>query len=170
MAHVLAGDGSYVLEFASKRNLKAILRYLLRRQRWSPFDPTPYEFTEMNYDFHPTWMRERLVEAKFHVKHQLTVSHFRLPLFKRLIPARILAAADGLCQPTGQWWQLTPSVFLLCIADKPKGAPHPDSLFRCPACGCQDLQESAAAIGCPACGRRWPVEDGIYDFKSSLPG
>jgi uncharacterized protein YbaR (Trm112 family) len=39
--------------------------------------------------------------------------------------------------------------------------------FRCPACGSLDLAETAGAVACKDCGRRWPIEDGIYNFKSS---
>jgi hypothetical protein len=166
MARILAGGGTYVLEFASKRHLKSIFRYALGRQQWSPFDPDPYEFVEMNFDFHPAWMRERLSRAGFHVKHQRTVSHFRLPLLKRWIPARALAALDGLCQPTGEWWQLTPSVFVHCILDKSNGGTPADGLFRCPACGSDALLESPEALTCQNCDHPWPVEDGIYDFKT----
>ena len=42
MGRILAESGTFVLEFASKRHLKAILRYALRRQQWNPFDPDPY--------------------------------------------------------------------------------------------------------------------------------
>lgn len=166
VARVVQGEGSYVVEFANKRNVKAIARYLLRRQEWNPFAPAPYEFAEMNLNFHPAWMRERLAEATFHVKRQLTVSHFRLPLLKRWIPAQLLAAADGLCQPTGRWWQLTPSVFLGCASGQPPAASPPAALFRCPGCGSSPLEESPATIVCPACGRQWPIDDGIYDFKT----
>src|SRR5512139_3606908 len=38
---VLQPRGTFILEFASKRNLKAILRYLTKRQDWSPFTPEP---------------------------------------------------------------------------------------------------------------------------------
>jgi ubiquinone/menaquinone biosynthesis C-methylase UbiE len=168
VARILAGSGEYVLEFASKRHLKAIFRYALGRQRWSPFDPVPYEFVEMNYDFHPAWMRERLTEAGFHVKHQRTVSHFRLSFLKRWVPARTLAFLDGLCQPTGSWWQLTPSVFAQCTVDKPAGVGSSEMLFCCPACRGGDLYESATEIVCNRCGRHWAIEDGIYDFKQPL--
>jgi ubiquinone/menaquinone biosynthesis C-methylase UbiE len=169
VARVLTGQGVYVLEFASKRHLKALLRYVLGRQDWSPFDPNPYEFVEMNFDFHPAWMRERLAEAMFHVKHQRTVSHFRLPLLKRLVPARTLAAVDGLCQPTGSWWQLTPSVFVQCTLDRPATEAAAKLRFCCPACRSGNLHTSPATVDCTACGRRWPVEDGIYNFKASAP-
>ena len=169
VARVLAGGGTYVLEFASKRHLKAIFRYALRLQRWSPYDLAPYEFVEMNYDFHPTWMRERLAGAMFHVKRCLTVSHFRLPVLKRLVPPRVLAFLDSVCQPTGRWWQLTPSVFLLCALDKPVHDAPGDLRFRCPGCGSDSLDETSAAVVCDTCGRRWPIEDGIYNFKEPLP-
>jgi ubiquinone/menaquinone biosynthesis C-methylase UbiE len=166
MARVLAGQGTFAVEFASKRHLKALLRYLLRRQDWSPFDPAPYEFVEMNFDFHPAWMRQRLAEATFHVKRTLTVSHFRLPLLKGLVPARALAAADGLCQPTGAWWQWTPSVFHQCVVDKPASKTPADLLFRCPACGSTELQSIPDALECTGCTRHWVIEDGIYNFKA----
>jgi SAM-dependent methyltransferase len=165
VAHVLDAGGCYVLEFASKRHLKAIVRYLLGRQQWSPFDHAPVEFAEMNLDFHPAWMEERLVEAGFHVKHRRTVSHFRLPLLKRLVPAHALAALDGLCQPTGRWWQLTPSVFLQCTAAQQRTGSQIGPLFQCPACGEGQLSETDSSATCVACGRSWPVEDGIYCFK-----
>ena len=162
---VLKDEGTYVFEFASKRHLKAIARYFLRRQAWSPFDPAPYEFVEMNYDFHPSWMRQQLDKAGFRVKHWRTVSHFRLPLLKRFVPARTLAALDGICQPTGEWWQLTPSVFAHSTVDKPEGQAPGMDIFRCPACTGGGLQETPQALHCPTCGRQWPIEDGIYNFK-----
>jgi ubiquinone/menaquinone biosynthesis C-methylase UbiE/uncharacterized protein YbaR (Trm112 family) len=169
VARILASSGTYVLEFASKRHLKAALRYALRMQRWNPFDPAPYEFAEMNFDFHPAWMRQRLMEAMFHVKRTRTVSHFRLPLLKRFIPASILAALDGLCQPTGAWWQLTPSVFVQCAPDKATGRSATDGLFRCPSCGYGGLQQVSEALICENCGQHWIIEDGIYDFRTSSP-
>jgi SAM-dependent methyltransferase len=175
IARVLIPGGTYLLEFASKRHLKAIVRWAVGKQSWSPFDPSPYEFVEMNFDLHPAWMQERLTEAGFHVKHRRTVSHFRLPLLKRLVPPPLLARLDGLCQPTGTWWQLTPSVFLQCTADQ-TGAPSRASsdvtqdLFCCPACRSQGLQASPDALLCPACGQCWAIEDGIYNLKEPKPG
>ena len=165
MGRVLAPGGTFALEFANKRHLKAILRWLLRRQHWSPFDPAPYEFVDMNFDFHPAWMQWRLAEAAFHVKQSLSVSHFRLPLLKRLFPPAALAAVDGLLQPTGAWWQLTPSVFHRAVLE---GTPAPataELAFRCPACaGCLP-GPGPQVLACARCGRGWPLEDGIYNFK-----
>ena len=57
---VLQPGAVFILEFANKHNLKAILRYLLRRQHWSPFTPEPVEFAALNYDFHPQAVRHWL--------------------------------------------------------------------------------------------------------------
>ncbi|MGD8464313.1 MAG: class I SAM-dependent methyltransferase [Anaerolineae bacterium] len=168
VARVLTGAGVYLLEFASKRHLKAILRYALGRQQWSPFAREPFEFVDMNFDFHPDWMREQVEGAMFHVKQIRTVSHFRLPLLKRVLPVRTLAGLDGICQPSGAWWQLTPSVFYQCRRAGPASEATTALHFRCPICGGSGLVETLESVNCPSCGRRWPVEDGIYNFKEPM--
>ena len=165
---VLRRDGLFILEFANKRNLKAILRWLLRRQDWNPFTPEPVEFAPLNFDFHPRQVQAWLAEAGFAVEDIRTVSHFRIGLLKRTVPARVLVALDALAQPTGKWWQLTPSVFVRSRAQgQPKTAPA-DAFFRCPACGHAPLETHPDLLACPHCGARWAIRDGIYDFKEPL--
>lgn len=160
--------GCYVLEFANKRNLKAILRYLVRRQDWSPFSPDPVEFAKLNFDFHPRWIHRHLRQAGFKPGRTLTVSHFRLGFVKRLAPAALLAALDGLAQPTGRWWQLTPSVFV-ASAHPPAGeAAPPGAFFACPHCRASLPPAENDRLLCPGCGRAWRLEDGLYDFKEAL--
>jgi ubiquinone/menaquinone biosynthesis C-methylase UbiE len=174
----LAPGGVLILEFANKQNLKAILRYLLRRQDWNPFSPEPVEFTELNFDFHPAAVRGWLRESGFQVERQLTVSHFRLDFLKRLAPLRLLVAMDSLAQLTGNWWQLSPSVFVraqavgqapgssvLAAEGRQVESAAPLSYFCCPACGQTPLEETLPGLSCPRCGRVWPVREGIYDFR-----
>ncbi len=73
------------------------------------------EFAPLNFDFHPQAIRRWLTELGFRIETTLTVSHFRLGLLKRILPAGWLAALDGLFQPTGAFVQLTPSVFLRAV-------------------------------------------------------
>jgi len=164
---VMRPEGVVVLEHASKRHLKSLARWLLRRQAWNPFDPQPVEFVALNFDYHPTWMRQQLTSAGFRVDKIRSVSHFRIPLLKRLVPARWLAAADGLVQPTGQWWQFTPSVFARAQTQKPASGP-PDGFFCCPVCHNMDLSPQNATLVCGECGRHWRTDGGIYDFKTPL--
>ncbi len=165
---VMVKDGAFLLEFANKQNLKAIARWLLRRQDWNPFNPEPVEFVELNYDFHPQYIRETLAEARFTAGRTLTVSHFRIALLKRLLPTGLLAAMDSAAQLTGSLWQLTPSVFIhnQAVGDT---SPTPESAFwRCPQCRSFDMHEESDRVVCGECGANWGIVNGVYDFKQPL--
>jgi ubiquinone/menaquinone biosynthesis C-methylase UbiE/DNA-directed RNA polymerase subunit RPC12/RpoP len=170
--NILQPGGVFILEFANKLNLKAILRYLFGKQKWSPFSLEPVEFVELNFDFHPKAIREWLKGLGFSVERTLTVSHFRLGLLKRFVPPKILAALDGLFQPTGALWQFTPSVFVRARAggeSRPREIPLKAlDLFKCPQCGEGNLQEKSDHLSCPSCNSRWAVQDGIYDFREVM--
>ena len=166
ISDMLGPNGTFVLEFANKHNIKAILRYLLRRQKWSPFELEPVEFVELNFDFHPKWMWAQLEAAGLRRETTRTVSHYRIDLLKRLIPTRILTVLDALAQPTGALWQLSPSVFVRSRADADKPPAADDAFFRCPAC--------KAPLGAPPqtefhcnCGKVWQREGHIYNFRDS---
>jgi len=167
IADILGPGGTFVLEFANKLNLKAIARYLLRRQSWSPFDHEPVEFAALNFDFHPRWMWTQLEQAGLRREATRTVSHFRIGFLKRLVTARLLAALDALAQPTGALWQLSPSVFTRARAGAVKSVAAEGAFFRCPACG--------EPLGAPpqdefrcACGKIWRREDQIYNFRDPV--
>lgn len=162
---VLQPQGIFILEYANKQNLKAIVRYLSRRQSWNPFSQQPVEFAALNFDFHPKAIRHWLEAENFVVQRQLTVSHFRLGAIKHRISTDILVKMDSLAQLTGSWWQLSPSVFLraLAIGDTPRATPG--AFFRCPACEFFPLEESVEKMVCPSCHRLWEVKNGIYDFR-----
>jgi SAM-dependent methyltransferase len=162
---VLKPEGVFILEYANKHNLKAILRYLMRRQDWSPFSLEPVEFAKLNFDFHPQAVRDWLKECGFALQRQLTVSHFRLGLLKRIVPLPLLVRLDSLAQLTGDWWQLTPSVFTLSQATGDSPNAPAGAFFQCPACGGVDLSETSAMLTCALCGRQWPIVNGIYDFR-----
>jgi ubiquinone/menaquinone biosynthesis C-methylase UbiE len=162
---VLRPGAIFILEFANKQNLKAILRYLLGRQSWSPFTPEPLEFAELNFNFHPKTVRTWLRENDFKLQRQLTVSLFRVDLLKKLVPLRLLVGMDSLAQLTGDWWQLTPSVFVgaIAVGNTPRAAPG--MIFRCPECGHFPLNKGRDSLLCPACSRRYAIREGVYDFK-----
>jgi ubiquinone/menaquinone biosynthesis C-methylase UbiE len=162
---VLKPGGIFILEFANKQNLKAILRYIFRRQSWNPFSREPVEFARLNFDFHPAAVRSWLQRSGFNVQHQLTVSHFRIDFLKRRLPLKLLVTLDSLAQWSGDLCQLSPSVFVRtqAVGDTTKAAAG--QFFRCPACGNSPLETSSASLDCSACGRQWPIQDGIHDFR-----
>ncbi len=165
----LAPNAVFVLEYANKRNFKAILRYLLRRQSWNPFSPEPVEFVKLNFDFHPRFMAEGLKEAGYATKQRLAVSYFRLGVLKRLIPTSVLVTLDKWLQPTGGVAAYAPSIFTKNIAAGVSPASNFDGpLFKCPACGSTALTEQEDRLTCGGCGAQWAIRDGIYDFREPL--
>jgi len=160
---VMAPKGVFILEFANKRNLKAMLRYLLGKQVWSPYTLEPVEFAELNFDFHPKAVRRYLHDAGFQIEKQLTVSHFRIGVLKQHLSTKILAALDALLQWTGALVQVSPSVFTRSRAAEAFQKENGDAFFQCPACG-QALEGMGHDLRCPGCGEVWEYRDGIYDF------
>lgn len=170
---VLGSGGVFILEYANKLNLKAILRYLLGRQNWSPFTWEPVEFVKLNFDFHPKAVRSWLSGLGFRIEQTLTLSHFRMGLLKRIVPTSILVFFDSLFQWTGDWWQFTPSVFVKATI----GARNSISLnrqadvlsyFKCPDCDHSPLMDKTTYLECSSCGKKWEVRDGIYDFREPI--
>ena len=165
---VLQPGAIFIIEYANKRNLKSMLRYALGRQKWNPYTRDPIEFMPLNFDFHPRAVNAWLRKEGFTIEKILTVSHFRIDLFKRIIPPGVLAGLDSLFQWTGALGQFTPSVFIKAkLPGEGTGIipADPYAFFKCPECGHTPLTGKKQHIGCPACNHEWNITDGIYDFR-----
>jgi SAM-dependent methyltransferase len=176
----LKPDGVFVFEFANKRNLKAIARYIVRKQTWSPFDREPIEFAQLNFDFHPAWMRQQLRAAGFSLRQTRAVSTFRTGALKRLFGAKRLAAIDGVVQRPLAPLAVSPSMFTLCtptplappllsraVPSQERGAGG-EAVFACPTCRAPLSAQPSNDELCCVNGHRWSMREGIYDFKTPL--
>lgn len=159
---ILRPEGRYILEYANKRNLRGVLRYLLGRSDRKPFSIQPVEYAPLHFNFHPRYVEEGLRDAQFSLETSLAVSSLRLALLKRVVPHSLLIRVDGLLQSRTASLKLAPSMFAMARAKKEH--QEDDPLFRCPLCGGRRLEETRSSLLCPDCGRRWPTKDGIYDF------
>lgn len=165
LRRILCAGGQLVLEYANKRNAKAMARYALRWQPWSPYDHAPYEFVALNFDFHPTWIHQQLTQAGLTVHQELAVSHFRAAFLKRLMSPARLAALDGVLQKPGARLKLSPSIFVQAqVAGGPLGQSLASDLLRCPTCHANTLTAVTGGFVCATCGALWPQRAGIYDF------
>jgi SAM-dependent methyltransferase len=165
---VMASGGTFILEYANKRNLKAVLRRALRRQSWSPHTLEPVEFIELNFNFHPEYIRRALIDAAFVPLAHRPVSFLRVPLLKRCVPVALLTAVDAALQSTGLLY--APSIFVKARADGAPSAPADGeitALFACPECG-SPLEQRENMLICVRDGLRYAIRDGIYDFKAPL--
>jgi ubiquinone/menaquinone biosynthesis C-methylase UbiE len=171
---VLQGGKCAVLEYANKRNVKSLARWLVGRQDWSPIDPMPVEFVKLNFDFHPAWMESQFANARLSVRQQLAVSHFRTSLLKRNVPAATLAKMDSWFFGVGGQYPLAPSVFVQVEAEKDgeNQLLHSDladltALLRCSSCGEERTLKriDETQLLCQSCGKDYFKRDGIWDFK-----
>ncbi|MGE5140924.1 MAG: class I SAM-dependent methyltransferase [Rudaea sp.] len=167
VARIVRPRGAYLTDFANKRHLKAMLGYWLRRGRGtSPFTLEPYEFVELNFDYHPGYITRQLQASGFKVSAQRGVSAFRIGAVKRLLPASFLASLDGLIQVPAAPLQFTPSLFWRAESHKPGAAALAPNLWRCVCCGSSALAPEPNGLCCTNCHTFFPLVDGIYDFKS----
>lgn len=169
---VIVPQGTLVLEFANKRNLKAVVRHALGRQAWSPHDRQPVEFAALNFDFHPQWMHEQLRMAGFNPRASLAVSYMRAALLKRLMPVQWMVFTDALLQRTAALGLWSPSVFTqnLQSADRysvDNQALKGVALLRSPRSGLP-LRREGDVLVCDADGTRWGAEGSFYDLKEPL--
>ncbi|MBX3003214.1 MAG: methyltransferase domain-containing protein [Anaerolineales bacterium] len=166
--NTLQPQATLILEYANKRNLKSILRWLLDRQKWSPFSLEPVEYIPLNFDFHPKAINGWLRQLGFAIERQLAVSHFRVGWLKRHVPTRLLVALDALFQPLGALWKYTPSIFVRARAAASSSVAAPGAFFKCPECGAPLGAPQGKGLQC-ACGRHWGIHNGIYNFKQASP-
>ena len=166
----LGSGGRFILEYANKRNIKAILRHLARRSAWNPFSHEPVEFVELNYNFHPVYMDEQLTARGFETLRTVPVSWLRLGALKRTLPTGALVKLDQALQASG--WRVSPSIFLDLRLNTPTANEHlatsdePLDILRCPLTG-SDLERVGEHL-INAAGQCFAIRDGVYDFRQPL--
>jgi len=176
LARLLHSHSVAVIEYANKRNLKALLRWLIGRQSWSPLALEPIEFVKLNFDFHPRWMQSQFADAQLGTRKQFAVSHFRMPALKQLIDAERLANVDEWLFSTGGYYPLAPSVFVKAGITSARPRPaigttpaEVAKLFRCPTCNAEAFTLlTPSQLVCGQCDRRYLQQNGIWDFKEAV--
>ncbi len=155
----------FILEFANKQNLKAILRYAFKKQSWSPYSQESVEFEKLNYNFHPKAVRAWLNKAGFALQEELAVSYLRLGVLKQKLPIDLLTKLEARLQSTGRWCQFSPSVFTRTQAVGETPRAQAGTFFKCPVCESKSVEPYGAMLICTGCSREWPIRKGIFDFR-----
>lgn len=167
----LCHGGKFILEYANKRHLKSMLRYLLGRNIWNPYTLEPIEFVELNFNFHPDYMQAQVTHLGFDIRRVVPVSWLRLGLLKRTLPVSLLSGIDRLLQRTG--WRLSPSIFLslqlgeAANDNRMAESRNPLGILQCPRSATPLRRDGDVLLS--ANGTRWGIVDGVYDFRKPLP-
>ncbi len=163
---VMEKDSTFILEYANKRNIKAILRFLTGKQKWNPFTREQVEFVKFNYDNHPETIKAALESHGFEIERALSVSNLRIGALKNN-PKNLkwMLKAEDKMQDLLSGIKLSPSVFLKCRQTGGGSYDPAAPVFKCPACGSVRMTETKEAVTCPDCGKVYPIVDGIYNFR-----
>jgi len=130
---VLKPGGFLILEFANKNHFLAIIRAILKKdflfwQNLSPLDLRSEEsITKRKIGFfnhHPQKILKDLNEIGFEVIKIYSVSNFRSPIIKKIVPLKILLILEKIGQKLFSRFYFGPSIFILAkkpiILDKKK--------------------------------------------------
>ncbi|MCX6784151.1 MAG: class I SAM-dependent methyltransferase [candidate division WWE3 bacterium] len=112
---VMAPGSTFILEFANKNHFKALLKH----GRHFAADKTPYNQLTADsgvfLNFHPEHILKILNDLNWKVVATLSVSNFRSPVIKKIIPGRVLSSLDNLVhKPLGKLY-FGPSIFIKLV-------------------------------------------------------
>lgn len=120
---VLADQGWFIFEFANKNHFWALIRAFLSLNfnyatKLSPVEKRSLQSIEQNkitfVNHHPKKVLQNLENSGFEVREKLSVSNFRNPIVKKIIPEKILLVFEKLVQKPFSKIFFGPSIFLLC--------------------------------------------------------
>lgn len=118
-ARALKPGGYLLLEFANSAHFKARLTSLLSGR---PIPALPIERRGLQnirartipfVNHHPQTIQKLLAQAGFITIRRLSVSNFRLPVFKKIIPLKVLLILESLSQSLLSPLWFGPSIFIL---------------------------------------------------------
>jgi len=182
VARILKKGGLYLLEFANKRNLKNIIRFLLGRRDISPFSTIPSQVGETIRNYHPADIYGQLSSRHFKIEKAISASNYRSGFLKKMLGNSFLLFLERVYQWILPSITLGPSIFLKGrapggnagtfgrIADNaaspgaPTAAPFMDILM-CPGCGDISLEAGGNEMKCRSCGRSFQHHKGIIDLR-----
>ncbi len=166
---VLKDGGTYILEFANKRNTKNILRSMVGRMDTSPFNLTPSRIGDTIQNYHPSYILGMLTERNFNLKWILSVSNFRLPLLKKILPLKTILVLEDIYQRFLSSLSLGPSLFLKTNLEKKSSVQEQGdeigNILACPKCFKSCLIIHDDRVTCRTCKVDYSIDEGIFDFK-----
>lgn len=122
-SRVLKPQGFLILEFANKIHFLARLRAWIRGDfgftgKLEPVDQRSLESISSGtipfLNHHPKFIFQQLERPGFKIISVLSVSNFRHPIFKKLIPLSLLLILESICHKPFAICHFGPSIFILC--------------------------------------------------------
>jgi SAM-dependent methyltransferase len=118
VGRIVKPKGLFLLEFANSTNFKARARSGFGPMLLSATDIGRKDIKVPFVNHHPTSIKRMLREEGFVVIGELSVSNFRSPLAKKVLPTRLLVRLEEFLQPSFSKIYFGPSVFILVQKSK----------------------------------------------------
>jgi len=163
----MSGQGQLVFSYYNKRNAHRVLHYPEARKHGDPFTHESAEISSTMIAHHPATFGALLREAGFSApKYQGAV-----------VVDSVAKMTDRLGRPVPAGTGWAPFMGRLRLAPWLVGrsaargdgelltAESVDELFACPVCK-GALDRADEGFSCPSCRRDYPIDTGIYDFRS----
>ena len=114
-SRILQPQGYLILEFANKLHFKAIVKNLITLNFYDFIYHTPKEKSDQIIfaNFHPTAIVSLLKKNRFQIIKAISVSNFRSPFLKKILPLKILLLMEKIVQKIYPAYITGPSVFIL---------------------------------------------------------
>jgi len=172
---ILKNNGLFILEFANKRNLKNIFKFLFGKLKQSPFSREPYMIGETIQDNHPSVIVDSFKKSNFKIAKIISVSNLRVGFLKRKLKPGNLLRLENIFQGLFSLLMPGPSIFIKAFKNNAKSMAEAEIIPRdftemllCPEC--KNLQSSLEISGdfivCKFCGSKYFISDGIFDLRS----
>lgn len=119
---LLKPNGYFILEFANKLHLKAILSEILKGDFSYPSDLSPKDARSLKsirkhtipfLNYHPKFIEQTLDKTGFKVLEKLSVSNFRSSFLKKMLPMEVLISLEEALQGPLSYVNFGPSIFVL---------------------------------------------------------
>lgn len=120
---ILKPNGQLLLEFANSNNFKARARNLFRPLPQTSIDMSTSADKVPFVNHHPAAIMRMMQDEGFSVITVLSVSNFRSPLLKKMVPPELLLWLEQHSQKLLAWLYFGPSIFIL--AKKPDKSKLP---------------------------------------------
>lgn len=112
---VLKPNGIAVIEVANKRTLPKMFRYWFKKSDINPFSLEIAHLKDLNksgfYNYHPKFIEEELKKAGFRIQKVLSVSNFRSPTLKKIVPTATLNSLEKHAQVALAPVRFAPSIY-----------------------------------------------------------
>ena len=124
ITRILKPQGFLILEFANKVHFKAKIKAIVHRDwqffskiapsdRRSPKNIKSRSIAFLNY--HPQAIKEALQQKGLKIIKKLSVSNFRSPILKKILPLNYLLLLEKITQPLLAPLNFGPSIFILAV-------------------------------------------------------